>query len=68
MLFRSVRLFDPADVLCSADLCRSHDRQGRLLYRDRDHLSARGALLLAPALERFLQRAGLLAAAGASPG
>lgn len=52
----NLQLFDPAEALCADGVCRSHDRQGNLLYRDRDHLSARGALLLAPPLERLLSR------------
>ena len=64
----NVRLLEPADTLCAGGVCRSHDRQGRLLYRDRDHLSSRGALLLAPPLETLLRREGLPGPAGAAPG
>lgn len=52
----NVRLLDPADALCAGGVCRSHDAQGERLYRDRDHLSSRGALLLAPPLERLLRQ------------
>lgn len=50
----NVRLLDPADSLCSGGVCRSQDRQGQRLYRDRDHLSSTAALLLAPPLQRLL--------------
>lgn len=64
----NVRLFDPADALCAGGVCRSHDARGERLYRDRDHLSSRGALLLAPPLERLLRQLGVSGPAGGSPG
>lgn len=63
----NLRLLDPADTLCSGGVCRSHDRWGNLLYRDRDHLSSRGALLLAPQLESLLRRVDRPGRAAAAP-
>lgn len=51
---RNVRIFDPSPALCPDGLCRSHDREGRLLYRDRDHLNELGVLKLDDDLRRFL--------------
>ncbi|MFM9046409.1 MAG: SGNH hydrolase domain-containing protein, partial [Cyanobium sp.] len=62
----NVHVFDPAAVLCADGVCRSHDGAGELLYRDRDHLSERGAWRLAEPLGQFLQTRGLLSP-GASP-
>ena len=42
----SVRAFFPADVLCDARECRSHI-DDVVLYYDDDHVSARGARLIA---------------------
>jgi peptidoglycan/LPS O-acetylase OafA/YrhL len=53
---RNVRIFDPTAALCPDGLCRSHDRDGRLLYRDRDHLNELGVLMLDGDLRPFLQR------------
>jgi len=53
---RNVRIFDPTTALCPDGLCRSHDRDGRLLYRDRDHLNELGILMLDGDLRPFLQR------------
>jgi len=53
---RNVLIFDPTAALCPDGLCRSHDRDGRLLYRDRDHLNELGILMLDGDLRPFLQR------------
>jgi peptidoglycan/LPS O-acetylase OafA/YrhL len=63
----NVHVFDPAAVLCSKGLCRTHDSAGELLYRDRDHLSERGVGQLAEPLAQWLQTHGLLAP-GKAPG
>ena len=57
---RQVQIFDPTDALCPDGLCRSHDRHGRLLYRDRDHLNELGVLTLDADLRRFLQHHSLV--------
>jgi len=57
---RNVLIFDPTAALCPDGLCRSHDRDGRLLYRDRDHLNELGVLMLDDDLRRFLQRHSLV--------
>ena len=57
---RQVQIFDPTAALCPDGLCRSHDRHGRLLYRDRDHLNELGVLTLDADLRRFLQRHSLV--------
>jgi hypothetical protein len=44
--FPRVRQFDPAEFLCDAAYCRA-TRQGRVLYRDDDHLNGNGATLIA---------------------
>jgi hypothetical protein len=44
-----IRLITVSDVLCASGTC-SVEQNGMPLYRDNDHLSAAGALLLAPAL------------------
>jgi hypothetical protein len=59
-----VHVFDPAATLCPDGVCRSHDSQGNLLYRDRDHLETRAVQQLAEPLRSFLQKRGLLAPAG----
>lgn len=61
----NVHVFDPAPALCPDRVCRSHDAQGNLLFRDRDHLETRGALRLAEPLRLFLEKQGLLA--GSAP-
>lgn len=61
---RNVHVFDPAATLCPDGVCRSHDPQGNLLYRDRDHLETRAVQQLAEPLRSFLQKRGLLAPAG----
>ena len=48
--FAGVRVFDPLPYLCDAEVCYAM-RDGHLLYRDDNHLSAAGARYLA---ERFL--------------
>jgi peptidoglycan/LPS O-acetylase OafA/YrhL len=53
---RNVQIFDPTAALCPDGLCRSHDADGRLLYRDRDHLNELGVLMLDGDLRRLLQR------------
>lgn len=51
-----VQLLAIHDVLCSDDYCKI-ESAGRSLYRDSNHLSAFGAMQIAPALEAvFLQR------------
>ena len=59
---RNGRIFDPTGALCPEGLCRSHDQDGMLLYRDRDHLNERGVLLLDGDLRRFLLRPFLVSA------
>jgi len=53
---RNVQVFDPTAALCPDSLCRSHDLDGKLLYRDRDHLNELGVLMLDGDLRRLLQR------------
>jgi hypothetical protein len=53
---RNVQIFDPTTALCPEGLCRSHDLDGKLLYRDRDHLNELGVLMLDGDLRRLLQR------------
>jgi hypothetical protein len=53
---RNVQIFDPTTALCPDGLCRSHDLDGKLLYRDRDHLNELGVLMLDGDLRRLLQR------------
>jgi len=55
---RNVQILDPTDVLCPDGRCGSHDRQGTLLYRDRDHLDVPGVLRLEGPLRRLLGRSG----------
>jgi Mrp family chromosome partitioning ATPase len=43
---RNVLIFDPTAALCPDGLCRSHDRDGKIIYRDRDHLNELGVLML----------------------
>ena len=54
----NVHVFDPAPALCPDGVCSSHDSQGNLLYRDRDHLETRAALRLAEPLRLFLEKRG----------
>jgi peptidoglycan/LPS O-acetylase OafA/YrhL len=54
----NVRILDPTVALCPDGRCSSHDRQGTLLYRDRDHLDAAGVLHLEGPLRRLLGRSG----------
>jgi peptidoglycan/LPS O-acetylase OafA/YrhL len=63
----NVHVFDPASVLCSDGVCRTHDSSGELLYRDRDHLSERGVGQLTEPLTRWLKTRGLLVP-GKAPG
>lgn len=56
----NVHVFDPAAILCADGVCRTHDRQGRRLYRDRDHLEALAAVGLAAPLGEFLRQRHLL--------
>ena len=55
--FPGFHLFDPFPAMCppSKKFCASEDNSGRL-YSDNDHLSVRGALLLAKVFEDFLER------------
>lgn len=46
-------LWDPASVLCSESLC-AMSKEGRLLFRDRHHLTMYGSALLAPSFIRFV--------------
>ena len=46
----SIAYFDPVPHLCEAGECRTLSASGMGLYRDQDHLSIRGAELLAPLL------------------
>lgn len=61
---RNVHVFDPAATLCADGVCRSHDAEGNLLYRDRDHLESRAVLQLAEPLRHVLQQRGLLVPSG----
>jgi peptidoglycan/LPS O-acetylase OafA/YrhL len=45
---------DPKDLLCSGDSC-AYEAHGELLYADWDHLSARGALFVASAVDGCLR-------------
>jgi peptidoglycan/LPS O-acetylase OafA/YrhL len=56
-------LWDPWPVLCSVDPCSTH-RAGVRLFRDDDHLSHAGALLLSGSLEQRLRA--VLAGRGAT--
>ncbi len=58
-----VHVFDPAASLCADGTCSSHDRQGNLLYRDRDHLNELGVARMAEDFRRFLAARGLLSTA-----
>lgn len=58
-----VHVFDPAVSLCADGTCSSHDRQGNLLYRDRDHLNELGVARMAEDFRRFLADRGLLSTA-----
>ncbi|MGE0502421.1 MAG: acyltransferase family protein [Rhizobiaceae bacterium] len=42
------------DTLCPGDMCLLTDEQGHLLYRDGDHLNARGSGRVAPLFEHAL--------------
>jgi len=53
---RNVQIFDPTTALCPEGLCRTHDQDGTLLYRDRDHLNEQGVLMMARDLRRLLER------------
>jgi len=63
----NVHVFDPAAVLCSDGVCRTHDSSGELFYRDRDHLSERGVGQLVEPFSTWLQTRGLLTP-GKTPG
>jgi hypothetical protein len=56
----NVHVFDPAAVLCSDGVCRTHDSSGELFYRDRDHLSERGVGQLVEPFSTWLRTRGLL--------
>jgi len=45
---------DPKDLLCRGDSC-AYEANGDLLYSDWDHLSARGALFVASAVDGCLR-------------
>jgi len=57
----NVRLWDPLEQLCPADLCQAF-RDGKPMFRDRNHLSYYGAKSLAPAFVRYLREDWSLAA------
>ncbi|MFN6339714.1 MAG: acyltransferase family protein [Cyanobacteriota bacterium] len=57
----NVRVVDPADALCPRGVCRSHDEGGELLYRDRDHLNARGVGRLEEPLRALFEQRALVA-------
>jgi peptidoglycan/LPS O-acetylase OafA/YrhL len=63
----NVHVFDPAAVLCSDGVCRTHDSSGELFYRDRDHLSERGVGQLVEPFSTWLRTRGLLTP-GKTPG
>lgn len=54
--FANVTIWDPIDVLCPGPTMNPW-RDGRLLYRDTNHLSAFGARTVAPGLCDAIQRA-----------
>jgi peptidoglycan/LPS O-acetylase OafA/YrhL len=60
-IFRGLRkrygiaLLNPAKVLCAAPHC-AVERDDKLVYRDDDHLTRAGAMLLAPLLARELEK------------
>jgi len=53
----NLQVFDPLDVLCSADRCPV-DRGDFLLYRDSHHLSDRGSRIVARGLLAMIDRPG----------
>jgi peptidoglycan/LPS O-acetylase OafA/YrhL len=50
-----VMLIDFTDEFCNASICRTN-KDGRVIYRDDDHLAASFAATLAPQMTRHLQR------------
>jgi len=52
-----VHLVDPTPLLCPGEICPV-EQGGEPLYRDDNHLSRLGLTLIAPLLERLLDRGG----------
>ena len=52
--FPRIEIFDPTNVFCDDISCKGRDQQGRTLYRDADHLSTTGSLLVATAIVQQL--------------
>jgi peptidoglycan/LPS O-acetylase OafA/YrhL len=50
-----LRSVDPKHVICPDSICRLTTDDGRTLYRDNNHLSIAGAMLVAPALAECLR-------------
>ncbi len=50
----NLQILDPSDILCSLERGCPLESHDSVIYRDRDHLNALGADLLAPLFERFL--------------
>ena len=65
--FPSVRLLDLTDAICPGHRCASQ-RNGVVVYRDEQHLTATFVAELAPALGTALRQAGLDPAAAPKPG
>lgn len=51
--FDNVRIWDPLDAFCDAKQCYA-SRNGQILYRDTDHITATFARSLAPSLAPFM--------------
>jgi len=56
--FPSVRVFDPASLMCDAQWCWGM-KDGKLLYVDSSHLSAEGSRLFAKELAQLLNTEGM---------
>ncbi len=52
--FPSVKVFDPAVLLCDTQYCWAM-KEGKMLYRDDDHLSVEGSRFIARELAKVLQ-------------
>jgi hypothetical protein len=50
-----LRRVDPKEEICRDEMCLLTSPDGRTLYRDTNHLSVAGALLVAPALAECLR-------------
>ncbi len=54
-----VHIIDPATILCKTDGLCELEGGGRLIYRDEDHLSTAGAMVLEPLFTPVFERMGL---------